>query len=52
MALDHLATAVSAGEDNAEAETYWGEALTLLAEYGDPRSQRIRTRISELLERS
>jgi tetratricopeptide (TPR) repeat protein len=52
MALDHLATAVSAGEGNTEAETYWREALTLLAEYGDPRSRRVRTRINELLEGS
>jgi tetratricopeptide (TPR) repeat protein len=47
LALDHLATALLVIGGVEEARGCWSEALTLLAEFPDPRSRRIQARIRE-----
>jgi hypothetical protein len=52
MTLDHLATAMYTTQGRAEAEPYWSEALTLLADFNDSPSTRIRSLINEQMEGS
>ncbi|MQS16493.1 tetratricopeptide repeat protein [Streptomyces kaniharaensis] len=49
LALDGLGTSVH-GEDPEAARWHWAEALSLLADYDDPRAVAIRTRIERRLE--
>ncbi|MFK4268376.1 tetratricopeptide repeat protein [Streptomyces milbemycinicus] len=52
LALDGLAGALDAAGRADEARTHWSEALTLTADYEDPRAADLHTRISRALEQA
>lgn len=50
VALNNLATSLHHAGSTEEARHYWQDALSILADFDDPKATRIRRRISDILE--